>query len=152
MVSPSSSATADNIQTLQHSVIPVLNLARAGVTNISTMKGNKKDFAALKTSVGALTTLKVPGAQGDLETRLTELSLKMTVSDEYSKKILDIQSGVADNIHEFTFHGTISIEMWNGEHKAFLKRSWGTRRKSEETVLTEIALAIAQTRSRENLH
>ncbi|KAJ7434790.1 hypothetical protein B0H11DRAFT_2201950 [Mycena galericulata] len=93
MASPSSSATADNIQTLQHSVIPVLNLARAGVSNISvpglegavngvfelakmvsTMKGNKKDLAALKTSVDALAALNVPGATGDLETRLNELS------------------------------------------------------------------------------
>ncbi|KAJ7437247.1 hypothetical protein B0H11DRAFT_1936149 [Mycena galericulata] len=138
--------------TLQHSVIPVLNVAKAGVTGIGivgieigvnavfelarmvvTMKGNKKDLAALKTSVDTLATLKVPGATGDLETRLTELSSafrKMTMkseeckalisksrldrylrSDEYSKKILDIQNGIAEDIREFTFHGSISIEI-----------------------------------------
>ncbi|KAJ7450286.1 hypothetical protein B0H11DRAFT_2201940, partial [Mycena galericulata] len=81
-------------------------------------------------SVSALATLKVPGAPEDLETRLTELSLKMTVrseecealskksrmdrflrSEEYSRKILDIRNGVADDICKFTFHRTISIEI-----------------------------------------
>ncbi|KAJ7496319.1 hypothetical protein B0H11DRAFT_2190093, partial [Mycena galericulata] len=149
MTSPSCSATAENIQTFQGSVIPALNLARAGVTGIgvpgiegavnaifelakmvSTMKGNKKDLAALKKSVDALAVLKVPGATGDLQERLTELSLKMTVrsdeciahggkspmdrflrSDEYSRKIMAIRNGVADDIREFTLHGNISIEM-----------------------------------------
>ncbi|KAJ7452669.1 hypothetical protein B0H11DRAFT_1927226 [Mycena galericulata] len=143
MASPSSSATADSIQTLQHSVIPLLNLARAGVTNINvpvlegalngvlevakmvlTMKGNKKDLAALKTSVDALLAdLKVLGATGDLQKRLIALSSKMTVrseecealgrksridrflrSDEYSRKILNIRNGVANDIHKFTQH------------------------------------------------
>ncbi|KAJ7468290.1 hypothetical protein B0H11DRAFT_1921160 [Mycena galericulata] len=152
MALSSSSVAADDIQTLQHSVIPVLNLARAGVTNlgvpgleaavngvfelakmVSTMKGNKKDLAALKILVAALAALKVQGATGDLETRLTDLSSaprKMTVrseecealsrksridrflrSDEYSRKILDIRNGVAEDICEFTFHSNISIEI-----------------------------------------
>ncbi|KAJ7450322.1 hypothetical protein B0H11DRAFT_2201961, partial [Mycena galericulata] len=149
MASPSSSVTADIIQTLQQSVVPVLNVAKTGVMGIGivgveiglnavfelakmvvTMKGNKKDLAALKPSVDTLVALKVPGATGDLETRLTELSLKMTVrseeckalisksrfdrylrSDEYSKKILDIRNGIAEDIRKFTFYGSISIDM-----------------------------------------
>ncbi|KAJ7434654.1 hypothetical protein B0H11DRAFT_2208168 [Mycena galericulata] len=149
MAPPSSSAAAELIHTLRGTIIPALNLARAGVTGIglpgvegvlngvvelaktvSTMKGNKKDLAALKKSVDELAALKVPGATGDLETRLTTLSLKMGVrseeckalgvksginrfwkGDEYSRKILDIRNGVADDIHEFTLHGNISIEM-----------------------------------------
>ncbi|KAJ7450324.1 hypothetical protein B0H11DRAFT_1928344 [Mycena galericulata] len=142
-IHPAFSSTADSIQTLQHSVIPLLNLARAGVTNINvpvlegalngvlevakmvlTMKGNKKDLAALKTSVDALLAdLKVLGATGDLQKRLIALSSKMTVrseecealgrksridrflrSDEYSRKILNIRNGVANDIHKFTQH------------------------------------------------
>ncbi|KAJ7940058.1 hypothetical protein B0H13DRAFT_1850257 [Mycena leptocephala] len=110
MAPPSSSATADNIRTLQHSVIPVL--ARARVSNISvpgleravngvselanivsTMKDNKKGLVALKRSVDALADLKVQVATGGLERRVTELSSvsrKMTVSSmTWHRKVLE---------------------------------------------------------------
>ncbi|KAJ7434760.1 hypothetical protein B0H11DRAFT_2116275, partial [Mycena galericulata] len=87
-----------------------------------------KDLAALNTSVDALLAdLKVPGAPGDLQERLTALSSKMTArskeckaldskshldrGNEYSKKILDIRNRIANDIHEFTFYGSTSIEM-----------------------------------------
>ncbi|KAJ7434764.1 hypothetical protein B0H11DRAFT_2116310 [Mycena galericulata] len=95
---------------------------------VLTMKGNKKDLAALNTSVDALLAdLKVPGAPGDLQERLTALSSKMTArskeckaldskshldrGNEYPKKILDIRNRIANDIHEFTFYGSTSIEM-----------------------------------------
>ncbi|KAJ7492938.1 hypothetical protein B0H11DRAFT_1911385 [Mycena galericulata] len=149
---PARSATAETIQTLRGSVIPALNLARAGVTGIgvpgiegavtcifelakmvSTMKGNKKALEALKTSIDALAaaTLEVSGAPGDLETRLTRLSSvyrrmiarseecealsrksridRFMRSDEYSRKILDIRNGVADDLLEFTVCCTILL-------------------------------------------
>ncbi|KAJ7434774.1 hypothetical protein B0H11DRAFT_2208060, partial [Mycena galericulata] len=174
MALPPSSATTDIIQTLQHIVVPVLtrlvpflNVAKAGVTGIGivgveigvsaafelakmvlTMKDNKEGLAALKIQVDKVAALKVTGAKGDLETRLTELSSQVKIpkicciqahhrasrkmntrskeckalidkprfdrylrSDEYSKKILDIRNGIAEDIHEFTFHSNISIEM-----------------------------------------
>ncbi|KAJ7447803.1 hypothetical protein B0H11DRAFT_2202693 [Mycena galericulata] len=149
MASPPSSAAPDTMKTLRSTIIPALNLAKAGVAGIgipgvegalnavhelakmiSTMKGNKKDLDALKKSIDAFATLEVPGAPTDLEKRLTELSVKMTArseeckalgtksridrflrSDMYSSEISDIRNGVASDIHEFTFHGNISIEI-----------------------------------------
>ncbi|KAJ7464881.1 hypothetical protein B0H11DRAFT_2240309 [Mycena galericulata] len=148
MVPPSSSAAAETIHTLRGSIIPALNLAKAGVTGIgvpglegvvngvcelanmiSTMKGNKKDLAALENSVNTLAALNVPGATGDLKERLTKLSMQLAErateckalgaksrmdrflrSDEYKGKVLGIRDGVTDDIRKFTFHGTISIE------------------------------------------
>ncbi|KAJ7501873.1 hypothetical protein B0H11DRAFT_2188722, partial [Mycena galericulata] len=138
MASPSSSAAAETIHTLRGSIIPALNLAKAGVTGIgvpglegavngvyelanmiSTMKGNKKDLAALEKSVDTLAALNVPGATGDLKDR--QLTAKVTEckalgvksrmdrflrGDEYKGKILDIRDGVTDDIRKFT----ISIE------------------------------------------
>ncbi|KAJ7473669.1 hypothetical protein B0H11DRAFT_1918823 [Mycena galericulata] len=149
MAPPSSSVAAETIHTLRGSIIPALKLAKVGVTNIGvpglegavngvyelanmilTMKGNKKDLAALEKSVGVLAALNVPGASGDLKNRLTKLSLQLTSrateckalgaksrmdrflrGDEYKGKILDIRDGVADDIRKFTLHGTISIEI-----------------------------------------
>ncbi|KAJ7450300.1 hypothetical protein B0H11DRAFT_322310 [Mycena galericulata] len=138
MALPPSSATTDIIQTLQHIVVPVftrlvpfLNVAKAGVTGIGIVGVEiGEGLAALKIQVDKVAALKVTGAKGDLETRLTELSSKMTErskeckalidkprfdrylrSDEYSKKILDIRNGIAEDIHEFTFRSNISIEM-----------------------------------------
>ncbi|KAJ7464900.1 hypothetical protein B0H11DRAFT_2197875 [Mycena galericulata] len=144
----SSSAATETIHTLRGSIIPALNLAKTGVTGIgvpglegainsvyelanmiSTMKGNKKDLAALEKSVGTLAAINIPGATGDLKERLTNLSLPLTTrvseckalgsksrmdrflrGDEYKGKILDIRDRVADDIRKFTFLGTISIE------------------------------------------
>ncbi|KAJ7438437.1 hypothetical protein B0H11DRAFT_2206161, partial [Mycena galericulata] len=106
MASPPSSGAANIMQTLRGTVIPALNLAKAGVTGIgipgvegalngvyelakmiSTMKGNKKDLEALKKSADALAALKVPGAPIDLKKRLTELSVKMTTRSDECKAL-----------------------------------------------------------------
>ncbi|KAJ7501871.1 hypothetical protein B0H11DRAFT_1907787 [Mycena galericulata] len=148
MALPPASGAAEPIHTLRGSIIPALKLAKAGVAGIGvpgleaavngvyelanmilTMKGNKKDLAALEKSVGTLAAINVPGATGDLKERLTHLSLQLTArvseckalasrsrmdrflrGDEYKGKILDIRDGAADDIRKFTFLGTISIE------------------------------------------
>ncbi|KAJ7445512.1 hypothetical protein B0H11DRAFT_2249402 [Mycena galericulata] len=94
MAAKSSSVASETIHTLQGSIIPALHLAKAGFSGIglpglegainsvyelanmiSTMKGNKKDLAALEKSVHTLATVNIRGATGDLKERLTELSL-----------------------------------------------------------------------------
>ncbi|KAJ7447540.1 hypothetical protein B0H11DRAFT_1929598 [Mycena galericulata] len=131
MASPPSSAAPDTMKTLRSTIIPALNLAKAGVAGIGipgvegalngTMKGNKKDLDALKKSIDAFAALEVPSAPTDLEKRLTKLSVKMTArseeckalgtksridrflrSDMYSSEISDIRNGVASDIHQFT--------------------------------------------------
>ncbi|KAJ7484911.1 hypothetical protein B0H11DRAFT_2192865 [Mycena galericulata] len=96
MPSPPSAAATEIMKTLKGTIIPALNLAKAGVTGIgipgvegavngvyelanmlSTMKGNKKDLVALQKLVDTLAALKVLDAPTDLKKRLTELSGKM---------------------------------------------------------------------------
>ncbi|KAJ7511336.1 hypothetical protein B0H11DRAFT_2387070 [Mycena galericulata] len=141
-MAPPSSSAPETIHILRRSIIPALNLAKAGVTGIgvpglegavngiyelanmiSTMKGNKKDLAALEKSIDTLAALNVPGATGELKER--QLTAKVTEckalasksrmdhflrGDEYKGKIMNIRNGVANDIRKFTFQGTISIE------------------------------------------
>ncbi|KAJ7726681.1 WD40-repeat-containing domain protein [Mycena maculata] len=86
MASPSASALADSVSFLKGSILPALNLAKAGVTGIgvpgvegavnviyelatmiSTMQANKKDLAELEKSLTLMAAIDVSGATGDLK-------------------------------------------------------------------------------------
>ncbi|KAJ6582880.1 hypothetical protein DFH09DRAFT_1076056 [Mycena vulgaris] len=88
----SSSATMEDIRILDRTIIPALNLAKAGVTGIgipglepvvnSTMKGTKKDVTELEKWLKTLAAnaMNVSDTSGDLKNRLTTLSLKFTAA------------------------------------------------------------------------